>query len=162
MFCTKCGRKVEENHSFCPFCGTRIEKENSSGAAPSGKVSGQAPDDFSGKNGYTEGFGNGTLFRVEFIRPSRLTASMNAIRITVDQSTEIYKLANGKTMELRLSPGTHQFTFSIFGMPQKTKLAVQIDKNRRLTCYPAAKMNAVNPLLIKPVIIEDENGQKLK
>lgn len=154
MYCANCGKEIKNNSNFCCYCGAK-QSVLSESLANNTSVSRNTDSETSvPSNTVAE------MYRVIFSRPSKFTGVGSMIHIRIDNGSETYKLGNADTLELRLSAGTHQIEFSII-MTRKTKIMLEVNRDRHLTCSVSTAATLTNPLLVKPVIVEDENGQKL-
>lgn len=102
----------------------------------------------------------GGVCRLLLIRPNKMTYMANAVRVRVNGG-EMHKINNDSSIELALPPGVYNLTFSVFSIPRKTEVTIQLFGDRTLYCYPNLANALVSPMFIKPVIVQDETGVEL-
>ncbi len=143
MYCMYCGKQMKDDMMFCPYCGKQMPTEK-----PVEKKGPELsePEPLTG-------------YHITVVRIKKMMYPFNSIQITVDGKKR-YEVKNGESVGFDLPPGMHQLVFSVFSMPRKVTVPLDVSRNRSLTCYINAANGLVNPLLTKPVVVIDENGTR--
>ena len=105
MFCSHCGAELVSGAGFCPKCGRP--------AAPAGAGAG-AP-----------------FFTVTFVREKQWYAINPGVKIVVDDRDE-YRIDNGQTLRVPMTPGTHSVAFRCGIRNKVIDLTVRQDLELRL------------------------------